>query len=63
MNEDLVWSPRSVVGTSLAPIVAARIRKQVACGIEIGTGNGALDRIESLEPLLVVLVPEGHNLL
>ena len=60
MDENLVWSLWSMELTPLAPIVATGVGKQISLGIEVRTRNWALDGIEALEPLLIVLIPKVY---
>ena len=59
MNKDFIALLRPA--TALAPVIAASIGKQVAWGIECRRGHRALNCIESLQALLVILVPVVDN--
>ena len=54
MDPNFIGCPRCVSGTSLAPVVTAGIGKELPLRIEGCTRNASLNRIKSLEPLLVV---------
>ena len=58
MNENFVSGTRCIEAGSLAPIVTTCISKEISLGIEIGTCDGALNSIESLQPLFIVLIPK-----
>ena len=59
MNKDFIALLRPA--TALAPVIAASVSKQVAGGIERRSGHRALDCIESLQALLVILIPVVDN--
>jgi len=52
---------RSIEGATLAPIVAAGIGKNVTLRAERRAQDGAIDGGETLESLLVVLIPDVDN--
>eukprot|EP00562_Extubocellulus_spinifer_P035561 CAMPEP_0178694990 /NCGR_PEP_ID=MMETSP0699-20121125/8587_1 /TAXON_ID=265572 /ORGANISM="Extubocellulus spinifer, Strain CCMP396" /LENGTH=161 /DNA_ID=CAMNT_0020340599 /DNA_START=1999 /DNA_END=2484 /DNA_ORIENTATION=- len=58
MQKDLIRLTLSIERTALAPIIAAGVGKHVALSIEGCAGDGPIDRRETLESLLVVLIPE-----
>lgn len=61
MNPNLVGRSRGIMRTPLTPIVTARISEQAPGRIEACTADGSVDAGESLQPLLIILVPEVHN--
>ena len=54
MNIDFIWRTRLVYGTSLAPIVATGVGKEIALSIKSRTRHGSLNRTKVLQALLVV---------
>ena len=56
MNVNFI--PRLNVHRTFGPIVAGTVGEKVALGVKGGTGNGSLCLGESLEALLVVLIPK-----
>lgn len=61
MNQNLIGRSWGVMRAPLTPIVTARISEQAPLRIEAGTADNSIYAGESLQPLLIVLVPEVHD--
>ncbi len=61
MHEYLIRTSGGVVARALAPIIATRVGKEDAGMVEGCARDGPLNGAEGLQPLLVVLVPEGDH--
>ena len=61
MQPNLIRCPRCIRRTSLTPIITTPIRKYIPLRIETGTADTPINRRKTLQPLLIVLIPEIHN--
>jgi hypothetical protein len=57
----LIWLAGGIEGAAHAPVVRARISKQISKGIKISAWNRTIDSWAAFQSLLIILIPEIDN--